>query len=144
MTLSAPIFQTRSDLPPSPLRLGLTIQRDGDSPVSVGGELWISGVLALNPEDLTADNHEQWMRSVFVSVTSLKNQRPFCSNLVKDQMLFSNEVRQGLLEGGQPVALSSFRFELFTVLQHPLPEETYFIELSARQYRSNIFVQDVI
>lgn len=143
MTLSAPIFQTRSDQPLSPLRLGLTIQRDGDSSVSAGGELWISGVLALEPESLAAANHIQWMRSVFVSVTSLKNQRPFCSNLLKDQMLFSNEIRQGLLEGGQPVALSFFRFELFTVLQHPLPEETYFIELSARQYRSNIFVQDV-
>jgi hypothetical protein len=109
----------------------------------VGGELWIAGVLALNPEAFAGDYHEQWMRSVFVSVTSLKNQRPYCGNLLKDQMLFSNDVRQGLLKGGQPVELSTFRFELLTVLQHSLPEETYFIELSARQFRSNILIQEV-
>jgi hypothetical protein len=143
LTSSVLTFQTKRDHAPSPRRFGLTIQRDGDAPISVGEPLWISGVLALEPGVHTPDRHEQWMRSLFVSVVSLTNQRPYCSNLIKDQLLFGDEATQCLLSGGQPAILSCFRFELLAALQRPLPAETYFVELSARQHRSNLLIQEV-
>ena len=143
MNSSAPIFLTKPDRPPSLKRYGLTIQREGNTPASTGGDLWLTGILALDPQTLHAETVAPWMRSIFVWATSLGNQRPYGSNLLKDQMLFKSDVTSGRLEGGQPAAIASFRFELLTVLQHPLPPETYLIEVSARQYRSNILIQDV-
>jgi len=120
------------------------IRPEGEASDSAGGEIWVEGVLALDDLDLSVEAYAQWIRSIFVSAISLGNQRSYCVNLIQDQVLFGAEFDTGMLENGQPVKRSDFRFELMTVLGRKLPPETYFIGVSARQFRSNDLVREVV
>jgi hypothetical protein len=140
---NTPIFLTKHEQPFPLERPGLRIRSDGDSSDSAGGKIWVEGVLALDDIELSIEACAKWIRSIYVSVVSLGNQRPYCVNLIQDQVLFGTEFYTGLLESGQPVKQSDFRFELMTVLGFKLPPETYFIGVSARQYRSNDLVREV-
>ena len=134
---SLPIFQKTNKIV-QPSRKGIYIQGPDALVFSAGSEIWIEGVLAFEASECDAENYEQWLRSIFVTVISQINQAPAIANLLKDELVFAHDIQIRSLQDGTQAVVVNFKFEPASVLGSSLEDEACYVQLSARQYCSNI------
>jgi len=97
--------------------------------------VWIDGSITLKRTMIDRSNFRQWLRSLFVMTISRQYQIPRIANVAKDQALFWEAI---YTPSDSAHLCSAFRIELMTPSDNFMRKETHFVQVSARQYRSNI------
>jgi len=105
------------------------------------GPVWIDAVAVL-PLDAAGESLLAWVASLFVVCVNEATQGVVSANLLKDRMVFPDEIEQEPLGEGL-AARVPLHFELATELGRKLPAGRYHLHLSARQLLSNRILLEI-
>ncbi|WP_437723766.1 hypothetical protein [Sorangium sp. So ce861] len=131
-----PTSSPKGPVPPVPRGAGVTLRaaapRFGpDEPV------WFDGSLGVTAEEFALGGADGWLRSLFVCATRQDTQTSRIVHWLGDRLVFPGDmVRYG--GPGSVLYGASFRFELASIVGARPPPGVYFVQLSARHYRSPV------
>jgi hypothetical protein len=107
----------------------------GDKQISeVGKEVWLN-VLASFPDQKDDELNNLWARSLFLNCISQSNQVAMGSNLLKSSVILPGDIRRKKQEA---MITITYRLNLEHEIGRPLIADTYYVQVSARQYLSNM------
>jgi hypothetical protein len=118
----------------------LTLTGPPGGEFAVPGSIPLQGILVVGDPAGDAPAREGWLRSLFVLAISRSNQVPYVANLVGERLVFAGDMEPRRLQDGAAVSVASFRFDLNEALGGALRREDYYVQVSARQHRSNVLL----
>ncbi|WP_147332798.1 hypothetical protein [Archangium gephyra] len=122
---------------PVPAVGSLTLTPRGAGPFSGNSAILLDATLVLPGEELAVGGAEAWLRSLFICSSHQATQFPRVGNWLGDRLVFPDDVRTRKVAGREQ-ALISQSFALTDLLGGPLSPGTHYVQVSARQYRSNM------
>lgn len=85
----------------------------------------------------------QWIRSIFLTVTSECSGMVYHKALFRDAIVFADDVKTQTLKTGDIATLMAFGFDLTEKLRLKLVPDRYYLQLSAAQFQSAVEVAEV-
>jgi hypothetical protein len=122
---------------PAPVAVGsLTLTPRAAGPFSVNSAITLDATLVLPGEELAVGGPEAWLRSLFVCTIHQATQFSRVGNWLGDRLVFPDDVQVKKVAGREQAVISQ-PFALTDLLEGPLSPGTHYVQVSARQYRSN-------
>jgi len=115
----------------------LTLAASPAGPHSLRSAVRLDGQLEIPAADLEAGGLEGWARSLFLSVTRQEGPSPRIVSWLGDRLVFGDDAGPAAAAGTGAPKLP-FSMELAELLGGPLERGTYYVQASARQYRSGL------
>ncbi|MFH1143589.1 MAG: hypothetical protein V1774_03510 [Candidatus Eisenbacteria bacterium] len=112
----------------------------GPGPWPAGAPLFLDAVALLPAADERAI--PQWMRAIFLACISEANQARMVVRCFKDRVIAAGEIPMTKTDGA-PALRASWRIHLQAEIGRELPAGRYYVQLSARQFLSNVVLIEV-
>jgi|GEM_PF-5588096 len=107
---------------------------------ATGEPVWMDLVAAFPQDERTPAD---WLRALFVTCVSEGNQVPFHASLLKDRILFPDELEDRTFENGVTATVVPLHFDLCAELGTLLQPERYCVQVSAGRFRSEVIVLEI-
>ena len=120
---------------------GIAIESDLQQPVKSANECRLK-IVAQFPDEGVNEINIIWFRSLFITCISQSNQGVGGGNLLKSRIMFPSDIRK-VTKDAAMVQLT-LRINLGEELQRQFLKDCYYIQVSARQYLSNVVTIEVL
>jgi hypothetical protein len=104
------------------------------------GRVWMHAVAAFPTAEWSP---ERWVQSIFLTVISESGLTLHHAALLKNRIIFPDEVKTQPLKSGVTASLIAFDFDLGEELGTAFIEDRYYIQLSAGQFHTTVAVVEI-
>jgi hypothetical protein len=115
--------------------LGILILGEKIQKFSSGKKIGLKFIAQL-PDENDDELNLRWVRSLFFSCTSKSNQIAMGGNLLKSKVIFPDDLEK--VHGDSPMIRIVYSLDLEQELDLPLSNDSYYVQVSARHYVSNM------
>lgn len=120
---------------------GIVITGESLQRVSKGTECYLN-VIAQLPDEGDHQLNSKWIRSLFLTCISEVDQTAWTSNLLKGRVIFAGDIKK--IPSNPPMFRLTLRIKLTNELNRELVPDRYYVQISARQFLSNLIVVECV
>jgi len=121
--------------------LGIVIAGEPLQRVSKATECCLT-VIAHLPDEDDHQLNSRWIRSLFLTCVSEANQTAGISNLLKGRVIFAGDIKK--IPSSPPMFRLALRIKLSEELKRELVPDRYYVQVSARQFLSNLIIVECV
>jgi len=127
-------------VPNSLKNFGIVLGLSTKQRVKSANEYWLK-IVAQFPDEGDDELNITWFRSLFITCISQSNQGAGGGNLLKSRIIFPSDIKK--IAGDSAMIQLTLRIDLAEELQKQFLKDCYYIQISARQYLSNVLMIEV-